>query len=122
MPTIVKTDKEKNRRVHYGHEGVFHTELAKLVAKKAGVSQEKTLLVIKALPLVIVELVIQGYSVVWENFGTFYLRSLKMPGFSRKTGAKERSDCYSFAFKRNPKVSKEINERMKEEVNDGRVD
>lgn len=123
MPTIVKTDDKEKRRVYYGHDSVFHTELAKLVARKSGVSQEKTLKVIKALPLVIVELVIQGYAVVWENFGAFYLRKLKMPGYMAKTKTvKERSDCYSFAFKRNPRISKEINERMKEREKNERLD
>lgn len=123
MPTIVKTDKDKIRRVQYGHESVFQTELAKLVAKKAGVSQERTLRVIKAIPPVIVELLIQGYAITIENFGTFFLRRLKMPGYMNNTKTvKERADCYSFAFKRNPRISKEINIRMKEKEANERMD
>ena len=115
MARLVKTQERDGRYFFRGKEVVATAELAKYTAKRAGVSQEKTYRVIVAMAEVIIELMLQGYLVMIQDFGSFFLRKLAMPSYSlrnkKATGYKTR---WSFSFRKPKAVSKMINEKMRE--------
>lgn len=115
MARLVKTQDRDGRYFYRGKEVVATAELAKYTAKRAGVSQEKTYRVIVAMAEIIIELMLQGYLVMIQDFGSFFLRKIAMPSYSlrkkKTTGYKTR---WSFSFRKPKAVSKMINEKMRE--------
>jgi nucleoid DNA-binding protein len=105
---------ERPRSKWFGKETIQVGELSKLVARRAGVTIEDTRNVLRALPSVIIELIIQGFFVNIDRLGTFYLRELNMPTYSYKekkgTGYQKR---YSFSFHKPKDISKYINTEIK---------
>ena len=108
-----KLDPNRERKTFKDMPTVRQGEFAKLVATRAGINQDVAYEAIKAIPYVIKDLLIKGYSVNIYNFGTFYLRKVKMPVYRKsKKEVSERREKYSFSFKRAMKASIEINKRL----------
>ena len=120
MPSIVKVKveerdaDEQQRNQWFGRETIHIGELSRMVARRAGVTIADTAAVLRALPAVLIELIVEGYFVNIDRLGTFYLRELNMPTYSFKqkkgTGYKKR---YSFSFHKPKYISKYINEEIK---------
>lgn len=108
-----KLDPNKERKTFKDMPTIRQGEFAKLVATRAGINQDVAYEAIKAIPYVVKDLLIKGYSVNIYNFGTFYLRKVKMPVYRKsKKEVSERKEKYSFSFKRAMKASIEINKRL----------
>lgn len=116
-----KFDPSRKRKEINGQQVVQQGELAKMVARRAGLRQADVFEMLKELPEIIKELVVEGYIVSIDHFGNFFIRSVSVPSYSYKnrvgTGMKR---TYSFAFKRAKDVGTEINEllRKKEEADE----
>ena len=115
MPRLAKPLDKETRRQFRDMDIITNRELARIVAKRAGVTIADAMSVINVLGDVIVELVIQKYCVMIYHLGSFFLRELYMPTYSYKEkrgmGYRKR---WSFSFKKTGDLSKKINAQMRE--------
>lgn len=115
MARLAKPLREKSRKQLKGMDVIPISDVAKLVARRSGITSEQARKCLSVLGEIIIELVMQGYCVTIFNLGSFFLRKLSMPSYSikekRGTGYKTR---WSLTFKKPYSVSKDINLQMAE--------
>ena len=115
MPRLAQAQEKENRRYFRDMAVITNNELARAVAKRAGITIADTNKVLQVLGNVIVELVMQGYCVTIYRLGSFFLRQISMPGYSlREKKAIPRKNKWSFTFRKPPELSKKINAAMRE--------
>lgn len=115
MARLAKVDEDKNRKQYKGMDIIATSEIARLVAKRSGITIEQARKCLSSLGDIVIELVMQGYYVSIFNLGSFFLRKLNMPSYSmreKKSGGYKTR--WSFTFKKPLEISKRINKEMAE--------
>lgn len=108
-----KFNPEKKRKTLGEKQIIQQGELAKIIAKRAGVPQRDTYEVLKAFPEIVIEYSLKGYVVNIDRFGNFYLKDVLVPSYSYKekvgTGMKKR---YTLKYKPAKYLATEINDLL----------